>query len=75
MSDYDEEEIPDLDPVRWSWMTPAILGAVTLAQISEAITDGITNLATAMAAHSNWRRQRKSFEEEARAAIERITAE
>jgi hypothetical protein len=56
-------------------MTPAILGAVTLAQLIEVVGDGVTNMATAMASHSNWVRQQKEFEEEAALAIERITTE
>lgn len=75
MSEYldDEDEVPELPPIRWSWMTPAILGAITLAQVIEAIGDGVTNMATSMASHSNWKRQQKAFEEEASRAIERIT--
>lgn len=74
MSDFEDEETGEIQPVEWSWMTPAILATLTLAQISEAITDGITHLATSMAAHANYRRQQKVFADEARAAIERITS-
>jgi len=72
--DEDQAEVEDLPPIRWSWTTPVILSGIVAAQIVEAIGDGITNLTTAVASHSNWRRQQRDFADQARRSIEEITS-
>lgn len=70
-----EDESTPLAAVRWSWYSPVIILGVMVSEIINAVSDGVLNLTTTVASHSNYLQEQKDFEQEAAKAIERIVSE
>lgn len=69
----DDEEIIELDGVRWSWLSPVILTTGCVGQVIGSVSELFTDLAVAMARHSMWKKEQRDFEDSVKRDIERIT--
>lgn len=69
-----DEEIEDLtlSGIRWSWLSPVMLGIGAAGEVLGVVSECLTDLSVAVARHSIWKAEQKDFEESVIREIERL---
>ena len=68
------EETESLPSIRWSWLVLVMRVVEIVRNVLRAVAGGLDMVVGDIASHYNYEHDRRTFADEARADIERITA-
>ena len=71
----EEDEVIELDGIRWSWLSPVILATGCVGQMIGSISELFIDMSVVIARHSLWEKDQREFREMVVRDIESITSE